>query len=157
MSNLFTEKHIELIISGDRHSVAKHYKYLWGKYVTGFNGAEHCAKCLKGKWTNHLGLYPKLDTPLIFNECDGWDYLYVCGVDKRGYNYNLHAPLRFLENSVVEITAYSGVKFKFINAELLEIPELPDGFLNYDKSYTTCRNFRFGFFKYREHLLDKII
>lgn len=148
MSSLFESNPITLTISGNKHSIARHYRFLWAKYVNGFNGGEHCAKCLKGKFSSLLGLAPKTNTALVFDESDNWDYIYLCGVDKKGYKYNLHLPVRFKEGSTAEISDSNGITFTFTNAEKMDIPEIKDGFMDYDRSYTTCRNFRFGFAYY---------
>jgi hypothetical protein len=132
------------------------FPFLWLKYVRGFDRREHCAKCLVGAFstafkkakgataTKPWGGDMHTNTPIVLDEVDA-PLIYLCGVSS-GYKHanNLHVAFRPQHASVIEGRTWNGYKYVIENAEQLEIPGLPAGFLGLPASYTTCRNFQFG-------------
>lgn len=132
------------------------FPFLWLKYVRGFDRREHCAKCLVGAFSGAFkkakggtrekpwGGDIRTDVPIVLDETDA-PLLYLCGVSS-GYKHanNLHVAFRPQHASVIEGRTWNGFKFVIENAEQLAIPALPAGFLGLPASYTTCRNFQFG-------------
>lgn len=149
MAGLFGEDEVRLLISGERKLVPDTYRYLWAKYVRGFNENYHCANCLRGKYTDYLGIHAPTNVELSMDESKSWDYIYLCGVSRAGYLTNLHLPVRYAFGGTASVTDHAGLTFTFFNAEPVAIPALPEDFMGYDRSFTTCRNFQFGWEYYK--------
>lgn len=119
------------------------FRYLWAKYVFEFDPLQHCAKCLVGRWSSRIKPTMKLGD-VVFDEAKA-PFVYLCGVAPgRAWKNNLHVPMRPKRGSSFEVVAYNGLTIRVRDAELMFIPELPDLFMGFDKSYTTCRNFQWG-------------
>ena len=131
------------------------YPYLWIKAVTGFDHRAHCARCLKGPFLKATGDW--VPPPNHWHEYTvpaSAKALYICGVSKKGYVFNLHAPC-LPENDVPfagRLRHHAGFAMPLMDeqrlvvegAVLMEIPALPDGWHHLPKSFTRCRNFQFG-------------
>lgn len=125
------------------------YRYFWLKYVDGFDAKVHCARCLIG---NYSGLVnwrnPRLNEMLTkgvsgsMNEFQS-EFVYLCGVDSRGYAYNLHLPMRtspgevvVYENDTIQVEAHG-----FSRVEIHKVPGAKD---EVPWQFETCRNWQFG-------------
>ena len=122
------------------------YSYWWVKGVTGFDPRQHCAKCLPGPFlVNWQRPFP-MNQEITVKTIGSVRAVYVCGVSQAGYRYNFHAPLVDDPDARdVEMPMVKGQTLIVRGAHLLEIPPLPDGTLGKDRSFTTCRNFQFGY------------
>jgi hypothetical protein len=138
---------MKLIVEGPAERVSADYRYLWAKYVRGFDPSQHCAMGLVGSWSKRVRVRMQTGVHLPFDETKAYDYIYICGVGP-SYPSNLHMPMRDKEGGFVEVETYNGFRFIVENAELLTIPGLPKGFAGKDWQFTTCRNWQFGVDRY---------
>lgn len=127
------------------------WRHLWLKFVSGFDPNHHCQRGLIG-WT-----LPSIQNKLIPNTPVGlqpggpgtqrpwgsrpapmrYDAIYLCGVhDSWEWDKNLHLVAVPDPEGIAEIRASTG--------RVIDIPDLPLGYDGRDKSFTTCRNWRFG-------------
>lgn len=123
------------------------FRYLWLKYVTGFDLSVHCAKSLVGRYSS---LFKFGDAPSIIHNCrldeHPFRYIYLCGVTSR-YENNLHLALEENMGTVVDYS-WLGTHIVVRDARMIEIKGLqsydlePNGRLT---SYNTCRNWRFAY------------
>ena len=118
------------------------YMFFWAKAVVGFVPTHHCAKCLKGPFMKTSGQWaPPLGTRREFILPPAARALYICGVSRKGYDKNLHAPVEHEEGAPLIVIPMLDDQQLFIeNAKLMAIPPLPDGWNGLPKSFTTCRN-----------------
>lgn len=124
------------------------WRYLWLKYVSGFDGDHHCAKCLVGPFSKKVRRDMKLNTAVVLDEAPA-ECLYLCGVAMRGgWASNLHLAFVPEPGSSTEMPSSTGVTFVVQNARRLAIPDLPNGFDGRTAAFTTCRNWRFGVARY---------
>lgn len=79
---------------------------------------------------------------------DRYPYVYICGVGvgpkSELRNQNLHMPLKFEEGGTVDITSYNQFTFRAVNAALVEIPALSEGWEGKDREHTRCKNVQFA-------------
>lgn len=121
------------------------FRFLWFKYVSGFDPRHHCAPCLKGRFSEVINFSTSrgrgpYSISFTADEQDA-PYLYLCGVTSR-YEDNLHLPV---SPSLGRHFLYEDDRIlaHFENAEFAPIrpPSLP-AFL--PESFSRCRNFQFG-------------
>lgn len=125
------------------------YKYLWLKYVTGFNLDVHCARCLLGNYSKKVGVYSLYNGAMHNIELDEYPYryIYLCGVTiPYRWENNLHLALEYCEGGYV-VFDECGVHVEVENAKRIEIKTRPyyahpKGHL---REYNTCRNWRFAY------------
>ena len=129
-------------------STDERFRYLWLKYVTGFDLSVHCAKCLTGKYSSRFGGGTTRVIGARLNEAPA-RFFYLCGVTEKPYRWkdNLHVAFRYKPGSVIQ---YDDGRTRIVidDAERIEIRELPAYNLepNGDKApYHTCRNWRFAY------------
>lgn len=124
------------------------FGYLWLKYVTGFDLSHHCAKCLLGEYSDafHFG---EKNHDVINYQLDEHParYYYICGVTKP-YNWkrNLHLAFEYAEGEYVEYKDdYTYILIE--NAKKIPIIPLYPYMTEHgaDRSYNTCRNWRFAY------------
>ena len=128
----------------------ENFRYLWLKYVTGFDLSQHCAKCLFGRYSTYFrigGSPMKHGIGLRLYEARA-DFYYLCGVTTPfRYADNMHLVFRYEKGSQV---IYDDGKTQVViqDAAQVEIKELP----SYDldphgalAEYNTCRNWRFAY------------
>jgi hypothetical protein len=120
------------------------FPYFWLKYITGFDARHHCAQCFVGPY--HKGIWSTVRVPSVhvLTQAKGWTYAYLCGVAETAWADNLHVPLESAPGQEVELFTYNGIRIHVTNARRLEIPWIADGWNDFPRSYTTCRNFQFG-------------
>lgn len=123
------------------------FRYLWLKYVTGFDLKVHCARCLTGKYSTHFGPDVKRAVGIRLNEAPA-RYFYLCGVTQPyRWKDNLHVAFRYKEGSVLQYDdGKTGIVIE--NAERIDIEALPDYSLEphgAEREYHTCRNWRFAY------------
>jgi len=119
----------------------RQYKYVWLKYVNGFDLSQHCARCLKGSYE------PRMNRDILSYrdmELPPSPYYYFCTV----YQYATNIHLAFVEAEgetiTVEDDRYSAVieNARQVHFDASRIdPALEVSRL---KAYTTCRNWQFA-------------
>lgn len=124
------------------------FKYLWMKYVVGFDLSVHCARCLEGTYSNRIHPHYARFTGIRLNEAPA-RWFYLCGVTQRPYRWkdNLHLAFIYKPGSVIQYDdGRTGIVIE--DAERIEIKKL----LRYDlephgreSAYFTCRNWRFAY------------
>lgn len=127
------------------------FMFLWLKYVIGFDERHHCAKCLLGRQSKIMMPWPKANRPAGFvreatldeMECNAY---YLCGVSSRGYADNLHVPF---EASPGEIVEFEDDNIKVYIEGAARLPIKPVNLPHLGRAYTTCRNFQFGWHRFK--------
>jgi hypothetical protein len=131
---------VSIRISGAQR--IKGFRFLWLKYVSGFDPSKHCARCLRGPFSARIS--PQMDLRYAISldeyECD---YLYLCGVSPR-WETNLHIVFQPSAGDIIRVTTYNGLEIEIHGATQVPIPPLEQGFMGLPKEFTTCRNFQFG-------------
>ena len=133
------------------------WRTLWIKFVRGFRPDVHCQDCLIG-WTLpslRKKIVPGQPMTLIpgnpgtrspWRGADAhYDAIYLCGVhESRDWSRNLHlVGIPDPDHLAIAVTRSDGI-FAIKGMRRLDIPDLPLGYDGRDKSFTTCRNWRFG-------------
>lgn len=123
------------------------WMYLWGKYVTGINLDNHCAKSLEGYYSKKIDKNKTLESNLKLDEFDS-NIFYLCGVTKPyKWNENFHLAIRCKEGNNIVINR-NGLYLEIENAE--ELPIVFDiNKCNHSKrnkkEFSTCRNWQFAY------------
>ena len=122
------------------------YPYLWVKNVVGFDARFHCAKCLRGQFLKQSNDWvPPPNVRTEYELGPKARAIYICGVSRRGYEFNLHAPCVPAPGAPqISIPMTDGQWLLLENAAVEPIPLLPEGFKGLQKAYWSCRNFQFG-------------
>jgi hypothetical protein len=133
--------------SGSLHVTG--FAHLWAVYVRSFDQRYHCQRCLRGRLSERIRTSTTLvDTDLCLDETSIFDSIYVCGVARGPRSSrsvkNLHLPLERSPGTSLTCSTYNGYLVHVSNASLLEIPELPYGWMGLSAAYVKCCNFRFG-------------
>lgn len=134
-------QHAVLTIHGSDN--LRGYPYYWIKAVKGFNGENHCARCLVGPFVHVRADAWPMNRPVAL-DLKGAKYGYICGVSDEGYAKNLHLPFLPEAGARVEMKLVKGQTIVLEGGRLLPIPGLPDRWCNLPRAFTTCRNFQFG-------------
>jgi hypothetical protein len=119
------------------------FKYVWLRYVRGFDSDVHCQRSLKGyndpRFVNKMtiGKSFELDDPA---KCR---HIYLCA-DAVIRDAGLHFALLPEEGAAARVTTYNGIEITATNARQLAIPALPDGFGGKEHAFTSCCNWQFG-------------
>ena len=100
------------------------FKYLWLKYVDGYDLNNHCAKSLIGNYSNKIINKKTSYTNLVLDEFDSRVY-YLCGVSLPfNYDKNFHLAFKFQMGSKISINE-NGIEITIENAERVRVkPEL---------------------------------
>ena len=124
----------------------KRFRYLWVKYVTGFDLSQHCARCLKGKYSRVFPFREHITEAHDFdlNEAE-YNYIYICGVTDK-YEENLHIVLVPSE----ETFTYDDGETSFVieGATRIQIVQQRSYYLEPTgdlKEFYTCRNWQFAY------------
>ncbi len=123
------------------------FKFLWLKYVRGFNPTHHCARSLNG---NYSKLFPYSSSYVqpqtiegILNEFEA-PWIYLCGVTKK-WELNVHVAGQYEAGT---ITNYSDER---IDVEIRDFRQLPidnSKAPEAAKEFATCRNWQFGWLSF---------
>jgi hypothetical protein len=119
------------------------FKFLWLKYVRGFNPTHHCARCLAGSYSTLFpfsrGYVPAQTFEGVLDEFDA-PWIYLCGVTNK-WIWNVHVAGQYEDGAM---TNYSDERidveirdFKQLFINSANTPEAPHEF-------ETCRNWQFG-------------
>lgn len=125
------------------------FNQLWARYVTGFNPATHCQRCLRGQSSARVSKASMpLGVPLVFDERASFNQLYICGLaagpKPMRRARNLHLPLIECAGSEVVVETYNGYRFAVQGAKRLAIPEASPDLAHLGVDHYRCCNFRFG-------------
>lgn len=125
----------------------RNWMYLWGKYVTGVNLENHCAKSLLGNYSKKIDKNKAFESDLKLDEFNS-NIFYLCGVSKPyKWNENFHLAIRYKEGNNIIINR-NGLYLEIENAEELPIIFNIDE-CNHDKKnkkeFATCRNWQFAY------------
>lgn len=134
---------------------APKFKWLWAKYVTGFDESHHCTHSVRGYYSRKFSKHNALlspSNPIAFDEHspNTFDAIYICGVSSNGYkaklNYphNVHAAI-VPEPGCVDEWSFETWRMSIRGGRFLEIPSierLPQRYAGLEKEFTTCRIFR---------------
>ncbi|MEZ6094442.1 MAG: hypothetical protein R3C03_09440 [Pirellulaceae bacterium] len=118
-------------------------RFLWLKYVTGFNPKVHCARCLIGKYSKRFpytsGYVPRQTIEGALDENNS-PWIYLCAVTGR-WEWNVHIAGQYEAGSMV---TYSDDR---IDVEIQNFKRTPiDGSKSpeAEPEFATCRNWQFG-------------
>lgn len=134
------------------------FRFFWAFYVSGFRPDRHCQPCFRGRRVESFCTTTvRNGVEVVLDRMDRYPYVYVCGVGsgpRRELKLkNVHMPLRHREGGTVRLRTYNDYEVIAEDAELLEIPELPEGWGGRDIETTRCKNFRFGVHYFAKELL----
>jgi hypothetical protein len=125
------------------------FRFLWLKYVRGFNPKVHCARCLNGNYSKLFPYSSGYVAPQtiegVLDESDA-PWIYLCGVTKK-WEWNVHVAGQYEAGT---ITNYSDERidveirdFRQLPIDASKTPEAP-------KEFATCRNWQFGWLAFPE-------
>jgi hypothetical protein len=135
---------MQLTVSGTHQATGK-YLHLWGFYVRGFKPWHHCFACFYG--TQEKEIHKEMNDGAV-DLPEATSFFYLCGVasgpiKKRGER-NLHLAIAPKRGSVATVQSVYGPIFTIYDGEEIEIQDPIQNLPHLDKSYTTCKNFRFA-------------
>lgn len=121
----------------------KAFRYLWLKYVHGFNPDHHCARGLIGPYSKRFpysrGYVPPQLIEGALDEHPG-PWFYLCGVTSR-WEWNVHVAGTYEPGSIVthqdERISVEIVGLKRLAIDASHSPPAP-------RDFATCRNWQFG-------------
>lgn len=122
--------------------------YWWLKYVRGFDARKHCIRCLVGVKSLRVGRRMPHGVLIPLDEASA-PYLYLCGGFST-WEKNLHVAMAPDPEGEFSAVASNGAVVTFRGLRRLPIPPLPAGFRGLPLSFTTCRNFQFGYSVFAE-------
>ena len=132
------------------------FRHWWLKYVTGAKFDDHCARCLVGKYSQKVKANALINRGIFLDEAEGFDYLYLCGVNQggRGWHDNFHLAIKptLDAGDQISVETYNGFEVKILGGKQVNFDPLPDKWRGMAKSFTTCRNYQFAVHAY-SHLL----
>ena len=135
---------LRFLIDADRRPA---FRYFWLKKVVGFNPRVHCARCLKGEYSELCGPGVAVGVPIEDPLFQSGDFAYFCGVSTpyRWAN-NLHLAGRVVPGSVASAPIWSGGQLVVRGLEKIEFDDEAALrlFPEHGAAYLTCRNFQFG-------------
>lgn len=125
----------------ERHSLLG-FRHFWAvSRLTGWRPERHCLDCLVGQ--RERAVRPGMATGAGLVLPDGMAY--ICGVEQAmTWALNFHLAVRPAPGRVARAVTFNGYVVTVEDAEAMSIPELPDGWRGMGRSFTTCRNYRFG-------------
>jgi len=127
----------------DSSSQLSGFTQFWLRYVHGFSPHFHCQRSLRGVNDPRFRKGMNIGRSFELKSPDTYQYIYLCGVTARKYP-GLHLALLPERNATAQDVTYNGIEISVTGARKLDIPNLPDGFADMSRAYTTCRNWQFG-------------
>lgn len=126
------------------------WRFLWAKYVTGFNPKQHCARCLAGKYSKLLRLPQTgyIGPILVDGNLDEHEspWIYLCGVTRK-WEWNLHIAGRAQPGASV---TYEDERISVRIHDFEQIPIVASQAPPAEKEFATCRNWQFGWCAFPE-------
>jgi hypothetical protein len=96
------------------------FKYLWLKYVDGYDLNNHCARSLIGGYSKKIHNKISIENELILNEFNSRVY-YLCGVSLPfNYNNNFHLAFKYSKGKIISLKE-NGIQILIENAERIII------------------------------------
>lgn len=140
---------LEVVSPDGEQGPVQGFKFLWVKYVKGFDETTHCQKCLRGSLVSEASRGRLTPGHLIaLNRMSEFPYVYVCGVGAGPKpllrERNLHFPLRYELGKTAEVKTYNGYTITAHNAVALPIPKLESGWNGLPDAQVKCKNFQFA-------------
>tara|TARA_R110000822_G_scaffold306967_1_gene433592 strand:+ start:2117 stop:2542 length:426 start_codon:yes stop_codon:yes gene_type:complete len=130
----------------EKININSEFKYLWLKYVDGYDLENHCAKSLVGNYSKKIHNKLNNSSNLVLNEFNSRIY-YLCGVSAP-FNYynNFHLAFKYSEGNFISIKE-NGVSIKITNAERIDIKkqDIYNHKKGENKQFYTCRNWQFAY------------
>ena len=126
------------------------FRYFWIKYVRGFDPSRHCARCLIGEYSSLLAYRKHTDLVRAVLDEHAAPLVYICGVTAK-WEWNVHVAGRLEPGELTEY-ADERVGLQLENFRRIEIR--PDLGPPAPKTFTTCRNWQFGWTAFPETLRD---
>jgi hypothetical protein len=136
-----------LIIEGDSDAMDGFPGGFWGRYIRGFDPSKHCQPSLIGERFLALRGEVRTHVQMLIDEdlARTHPHFYVCGVTYAWtWERNFHLAAEWAPGEEATETTWNGFRVTLVGGRKLEIPDLPLDYLGAPKSYTTCRNWRFG-------------
>ena len=141
------------------------FMWLYAKYATGVNPAQHCTNAIRGKYSkmftrNNPDFLP--DTKVVMDEFPelGWDAIYICGVSRLGYSrhknypHNVHIAV-IPKPGTSDDWAFEDWKMHVENGifeYVIPEEELDPQFKDRPAEYVTCRMFRWAVSHYADQI-----
>lgn len=129
--------------------ITERFRYLWFKYISGVDLNQHCAKTFIGEYSKLIN--PRTtETSIIFNEFEGFEIFYLCGVHVTfDWNKNFHLAMIAAPGESFEVDEL-GINMTVTGAKRIPITTDAMEKLNHpkiaNKSFSTCRNWQFANF-----------
>lgn len=127
----------------DDLSVFTGFRYIWLRYVHGFNPHEHCQRSLLGRNDTRFTNRMEIGRSFVLEGSNGYKHIYLCG-EASVPNSGLHLALLPEDGATAEVTTYNGIRIVVKNTRKLEIPALSDGYESMSHHFTSCVNWQFG-------------
>lgn len=125
------------------------FRFLWLRYVRDFKPNVHCAKCLVGYRSRIIDYRNRGREPFtvrgVLDERP-FRHLYLCGVTN-AWALNLHVAMEASPDESFEVE-HEYCNLQVAGARKLAIVEVENPPTWADKSFTTCRNWQFGWNAY---------
>lgn len=133
------------------------YKFLWLKYVTGFDPRQHCAKSLIGSY--HKGIpFGRVKPGTVFDiDVDPAiaPYAYLCGVTEN-WETNLHVAMRVAREPKQWVhDSHGRATVQCPGGEFELLPILPVVSEEVRTEYLSCRNWQFGMRAFGKAKVDR--
>lgn len=147
----------EMPLTLEHNLDARHWMWLWAKYTTGHNPAQHCTKSIRGTYSKRFSAHNDamaIQQSLEMDEVGDGTFaaIYLCGVAKQGYrlkqNYphNLHAVIVPAPGMTDSFT-FEAWRLRVTGGRFAPVPgpeNLPEEYRKLPDEYTTCRIFRWA-------------
>ena len=146
------------------------FKWLWAKYVTGFDESHHCTNSVRGYYSRNFSKHNQLLSPsniITFDErsLNTFDAIYICGVSSNGYRVKLNYPHNVHAAIVPELGSddewsFEAWRMSIRGGRFLPIPSiehLPECYAGLGEDFTTCRIFRWAACFYKNQPNKKLI
>jgi hypothetical protein len=122
--------------------LSKVFGVLWLKYVRTFDPAEHCAKCLVGRYSSLIPFRGRKPGNVFEGYLDEHSapFVYLCGVARR-WSDNVHIAMRPKQGAAFTFDD-PRLAVRVEGMERLEIPAIEG--IDLPEAFATCRNYQFG-------------
>jgi hypothetical protein len=122
------------------------FRHLWLKQVVGWNPKHHCMRCLLGKGSSLIPLVRRSSNGFLeLTDCEV-PYLYLCGIHRHGYRYNLHVPMQRNPMACVDVNT-PDIHLYIKGWQRLGIPPLSPEVIREQRlgwEFSSCRPYLFG-------------
>ena len=126
--------------------INSNFKYLWLKYVNGYDLDNHCARSLVGSYSKKINNKIANEKDILLNEHNSKTY-YLCGVSLPfNYDNNFHLAFKYSKGNNIIINE-NGVDIKIIDAEriIIKKQDIYNHEKGYNRQFSSCRNWQFAY------------